>query len=389
LTQSTVSGIDRGAALYESRPALSATPPTDRIAALRRLAETLAIAVIGGGAFGLAGLPAGYLSGSILLVAAAALAGRPLLMPQRLTRAIFVLIGISLGAVVTPETLRGMATYPLSIAVLIAAMICVSLACTAYLILVHRWDLLSAYLASSPGGLSQVLVLAAELGAELRAIAIVQSLRVAIVAVGLPAGMSLLGLAGHAARRGNGPWTLALGGELAFLVGASAVAAVIAFRVRFPGGLLFGAMFASAALHGSGLIHAVMPPWVANTAMVALGAVIGARFTNTPLSLLAKFLGAAVGSFALSAVIVALFCAGLLTVLALPIPEVAIAFAPGSVDAMMLLALALHLDPVYVGAHHVTRIVLVSLSMPVVARRVTRAPAGAIKPPREPPTFQD
>jgi uncharacterized membrane protein AbrB (regulator of aidB expression) len=36
----------------------------------------------------------------------------------------------------------------------------------------------------------------------------------------------------------------------------------------------------------------------------------------------------------------------------------------------MLLALALHLDPVYVGAHHVLRIFMVSLMMPLVARRV-------------------
>jgi uncharacterized membrane protein AbrB (regulator of aidB expression) len=49
-----------------------------------------------------------------------------------------------------------------------------------------------------------------------------------------------------------------------------------------------------------------------------------------------------------------------------------IAFAPGSVDAMMLLALALHLDPVYVGAHHVMRIFFVSLTMPLIARRAAR-----------------
>ena len=221
--------------------------------------------------------------------------------------------------------------------------------------------------------MSQVLVVAAELGAELRAIAIVQTMRVAIIAVGLPAGLSLLGLAGHAVRRGNGPWSLALAGELAALVAASAVVAVIAFRVRFPGGLLFGAMFASAALHGSGLIHAVVPPWVANTAMVALGAVVGARFTNTPLRLLANYLAAAFGSFAVAVTIAALFCAACSPAAAAD-PEVMIAFAPGSVDAMMLLALALHLDPVYVGAHHVTRIILVSLTMPLVARRIAHKP---------------
>ena len=45
-----------------------------------------------------------------------------------------------------------------------------------------------------------------------------------------------------------------------------------------------------------------------------------------------------------------------------------IAYAPGAVDAMMLLALALNLDPVYVGAHHLARIFLVSLTMPLIAR---------------------
>lgn len=356
---------------------------------LRRLAETLGFAVLGGVPLGLAGFPAGYLSGAILVAAAAAFAGRPLSVPQLLTRVLFVVIGMSLGAVVTPATLHGMATYPASIAILVVAMICISLAGTAYLRVVHRWDLLSAYLGSSPGGLSQVLVIAAELAADLRAIAIVQSVRVVIIAVGLPAGLSLLGLAGHAVRPGNGPLSPALAGELALLVAASTVAGIIAFRIRFPGGLLFGAMFASAALHGSGLIHAVVPPWVANCAMVALGGVVGARFANTPLRLLAHYLGAALGSFAVAVTIAAAFAALLVRQLALPVPEVMIAYAPGSVDAMMLLALALHLDPVYVGAHHVTRIILVSLSMPLLARRVARKPAGAIKAPRTPPTFQD
>jgi membrane AbrB-like protein len=360
-----------------------------RIETLSRVAETRAFAAAGGVTLGLAGMPAGYLSGAILAAAAAALAGRPLLMPPLLTRAIFVVIGISLGAVVTPQTLHGMASYPASIAILIVAMLCVSIGGAAYLHLVHRWQLLSAYLASSPGGMSQVLVVAAELDADLRAIAIVQTMRVVIIAVGLPAGLSLLGLAGHAVRPGNGPLSFALADELAELVAVSIVAGYIAFRVRFPGGLLFGAMFASAALHGSGLIHAVVPPWVANMAMVTLGGVIGARFANTPLRLLANYLAAAFGSFAVAVTIASLFAALPVHMLGLPIPEVMIAYAPGSVDAMMLLALALHLDPVYVGAHHVMRVMFVSLLMPLVARWLARAPASALKAPRTPPTFQD
>jgi len=68
--------------------------------------------------------------------------------------------------------------------------------------------------------------------------------------------------------------------------------------------------------------------------------------------------------------------------------EVLIAYAPGSVDAMMLLALALHLDPVYVGAHHVVRIFLISLTAPLVARRIARKKKAPVASDRKPP-FQD
>lgn len=341
---------------------------------------------------GLAGVPAGWLSGSILAVAGASLAGRPMLIPTLMLRAIFVLIGISLGAVVTPETLHGMATYPLSIAVLLLAMAFISIGGAAYLRLVHRWGKVDAYLAAAPGGMSQVLALGAELGADLRAIAIVQSIRVVVIAVGLPAGLSLLGLVGHASPRAAVVLNLATLHELAILVAASSIAALVAYRFRFPGGLLFGAMLTSAVLHGSGLIHAVMPWWVANTAMVAMGAVTGSRFANMPLRLLMNFVAAAFGSFAVAVMISAVFSVILISLLSLRVAEVMIAFAPGAVDAMMLLALALNLDPVYVGAHHLTRIFFVSLTMPLVARRSARALKIENEPAKRPlkrPPYQD
>ena len=371
---------------------MPAPSATNRLAGLRHLAETLGVAAIGGAALGLAGVPAGWLSGSILAVAGAAVAGRPMFIPTLLMRAIFILIGISLGAAVTPETLHGMATYPLSIGVLLLAMIFISVSGAGYLRLVHNWGKVDAYLAAAPGGMSQVLALGAELGGDLRAIAIVQSIRVVVIAVGLPAGLSALGLVGHAPPRVTTALSIAVLDELAILVAVSSVVAVVAYRFRFPGGLLFGAMMSSAILHGSGMIQAIMPWWVANAAMVAMGAITGSRFANTPLRLLLNFITAAFGSFAMAVTIAALFAAVLIKVLSLRAAEVMIAFAPGSVDAMMLLALALDLDPVYVGAHHLTRIFFVSLSMPLVARRTARSlkvKSEKAKPLTKRPPFQD
>src|SRR5947209_12191251 len=91
---------------------------------LRRFAETLAIASVGATALGLAGLPAGWLSGAIVGVSAAALAGRPVFVPTQVTQAVYVILGISLGSSVTPNTVATMVTWPLSM--LAVAMVAVT-----------------------------------------------------------------------------------------------------------------------------------------------------------------------------------------------------------------------------------------------------------------------
>ena len=137
-------------------------------------AETMLIAAAGGITFVLLGIPAGLVSGSVLAVAIAALLGRPMKVPLPVARVCFVLIGILLGAVVTPETLRGVATWPASVALLALATVCMIVATTSYLRFVHGWDRLSAFLGASPGSMAQVVALAAEFKADLRGIAIVQ-----------------------------------------------------------------------------------------------------------------------------------------------------------------------------------------------------------------------
>src|SRR5215469_2482623 len=81
-------------------------------------AETLAIALAGGLTFTWLGLSAGLVSGSVVAVATAALLGRPMRVPVTLARACYVVVGTLLGTVVTPETLRGVVTWPASVALL-------------------------------------------------------------------------------------------------------------------------------------------------------------------------------------------------------------------------------------------------------------------------------
>ena len=121
--------------------------------------ETLAVALAGGVTFIWLGLPAGLVSGSVLAVATAALLGRPVRVPLGIARICYVIVGTLLGTVVTPETLRGITTWPASIALLMVASLGMIAATMTYLRVVHRWDSLSALMGASPGSMAQVIAL--------------------------------------------------------------------------------------------------------------------------------------------------------------------------------------------------------------------------------------
>lgn len=325
-------------------------------------------AFLGGAAANALGAPAGWLTGAMLVVSIGALLKRPMLVPDRLSRALFFITGMVTGSVVTPETVRGMATWPMSIVFLVAAMLCI-IACTSwYLRRVHGLDPLSALYASFPGALAQVIALSSQSGADLRAIMVIQSLRVLILSLGLPYVLVLSGILGTEGVRSSpvlhpGPvW------ELAILVAVSLIGALLLQRMRFPGGPAIYTMIPSALLYGSGLISAPLPGWVVIALMVMMGAITGARFANTDLALLRRLIVAALGSFAVGMSIAALFAVAAAMVLPVRAAEVVLAFSPGALDAMTLLALALGLDPIYIGAHHVARVVIVTMCLPLFMR---------------------
>ena len=354
-------------------------------------AETLLIGTVGGALFTLIGFPAGLVSGALLTVAVAGLIGRPVTVPRPLSRIISVLVGISLGAVVTPETLKGFAAFPVSISLLLAGTLCLVLATTSYLHLVHRWDWQSALFGASPGALAQVMVLANEYGADVRAIAIVQVMRVVILTIGIPAGLAYFGLTVTGILLPRSSAGIASVSELSILVVLSTAGALLLRVVRFPGGLMFGSMLASAALHGFGFIDAVLPWWVAAAAVIGIGAVTGSRFANTDPRTLLRYLGAALGSFAVAISVASVFVLICTALLPLRVADVVVAFSPGAQDTMMVLALALHLDPIFIGAHHLSRFLLVSLSIPLLAKWLGPPPARTVKEAQPPqrPTIED
>src|SRR5260370_22343193 len=162
--------------------------------------ETLAIGSAGGLLFLWLELPGGLISGAMIAVAGAGIAGRPLGVPQAIAHIILMTLGLSLGSMVSPVMIKNLSAYPVTIALLAAAPFCATFGSSFYLQRIHGWDRTSALLAGSPGALSQVIMLATERNADVAGIAVVQIMRVIILTAAVPV---LL-----APTRVLGPWAL-------------------------------------------------------------------------------------------------------------------------------------------------------------------------------------
>src|SRR5262249_52418017 len=95
-------------------------------------------------------------------------------------------------------------------------------------------------------------------------------MRVLLIVLGLPAGLALFGSTVEPVVSTRGATEPSLV-ELAILLTASGLSALAMLCIRFPGGLLFGAMAGSAFLHGTGLIHVSLPWWARRGAHAGRG----------------------------------------------------------------------------------------------------------------------
>jgi membrane AbrB-like protein len=343
--------------------------------------RTLAAAAAGGGLFAASGLPAAWLSGALTAVAVLAIFGAKVSVTKGIRGAAFIALGVMMGAAVTPETLTGMRTWPISLAVLALSVAATMAAVTFYLRRFAGWDGRTAFYASAPGALSTALALATQDGADVRRVAFAQAIRLFIIVALLPGALVSFGLSAAMPLPLRPPHMGSLGigtaGELALMAVTGIIGGIAADRAKVPGGILFGAMFASAILLAGGLVTALLPDYVLIPSFIALGASVGARFAGSDLATLKHFLLASLAAFAIAAAVALAFALLAAALSGEGVGKVIVAFAPGGVEAMSALAFVIGLDPAFVAAHHIVRFLLIGLLLPFAARLLFGpAPAG-------------
>ena len=333
--------------------------------AARRLILTFGAAVLGAGVFLVLGLPAPWLTGPALAVTLASLAGARVHVPLALRRLCFLLIGVGIGTSVTPEVLATARTWPLSFAILGLAMIGTLISTMFALRRVFGFDARTAALCAPPGHLSFVLALAEDRGGDVRLVGLVQSTRVLFLTLILPPLLVPMVAPGG---EGAADQTMRLWHWLALLPLSFALGQVFA-RLRLPAPELLAAMTLSSATQLTQITPGNLPDPITDAAFLTMGALIGTRFVGVTLDLVRRGLlaGVAVTSLAMVWALAAAWLGA--QALGLPLAKLLVAYAPGGLEAMAAMAVILEIGPTFVAAHHVWRLMILTVLIPWLGPR--------------------
>nr|WP_256378701.1 AbrB family transcriptional regulator [Nordella sp. HKS 07] len=329
---------------------------------------TFALGALGGALFAYLHLPAPWLAGSMIVAIVAVLSGVKLSVPHYLRVIAFIILGVQIGSSVTPETLATAARWPLSLAMLLLTVVAVTAACYVFYRRVRGWPVPDALFSSVPGALAMVVVMADEAKADMRRVIIAQSIRLFFLVAALPLVVTSLS-PGTAPRMTS---TAIIWWEIVLVFVASAAAALLLERLRFPAGLFIGPILVSAGFFLGDIAHGVLPSPALILANVILGTSMASRFQDFSPGELFYGLADGLAGFAI-ALAISILGAVLASLLAhLPFTLTLLAFSPGGLDAMAIIALALNLDPAYVGAHQLVRYFVMSLAIPPLAAYMLR-----------------
>jgi uncharacterized protein len=327
------------------------------------LGITLLVGTAGGLVAQVLHIPLGLLLGSLVTVGTLAatdtrILRQPMLLPPKLRMTFVPIIGVAIGGAFTPDIVQQAAAWwPSLLALLIYLPL---LHWVAYRLYIRAgFCRQTAFYGAVPGGLVESATMGEAAGADVPTLITLQFLRLILTIITVP--FAFLLLTGHSVGSASGavlPGAAPGLWDIVILTLAAILGTALGYALRLPGWIIIGPVLVSAAAHATGLTQAIPPGWLIAAVQVIVGAGLGARFAGMAGRTMVTAAKVAALNTAIALTLALIAAALLAPVVQEPVAAVFLAYAPGGLAEMSLIALSLQMSTVYVAAHHVARIIM-------------------------------
>ena len=360
---------------------MTTTTPSSYRDDLRKMAVTFTLAAITGAVFLMLDFPAPFLMGSLfgVWVIGSIFSGlHPHLGVARWFHIPVILgLGVFIGSFFQGDLIGHAITYAPTVIAMMAVTVIVTIIGYLFLTRIRGYAPVTAILCAIPGGQAEAIVMAREMVDKDYIVALFHLIRVAFVFITTPLllaaiqGQEAVAQSNQALQAMPGLLDLSLEQMISFI--ALAIGGMMMGRlIRLPMPHLLGPVLLSAGLHAAGLVSIPRIFEFVMLAQLVIGGGVGARLALVKFSALMVYLKDAVINTTM--ILTLYFSAAVLIAgyLGITVLEVWLAFVPGGLYEVTLLAVVFGFDIAFIAFHHTIRVILIFLTMPGIALRLRR-----------------
>ena len=334
-----------------------------------RATAAFLVGLVGGYIFLLLHAPLPWTLGSLAASAIVALTGRSWFLPPLASDFARPCVGVLAGSAFTLPVLISLPGWWDVLVVLMIYSIIVTILGSLYFQRVAKFDPITAFFASAPGGLGELSLLGSTLGGNLRTLVLVHSMRIITVVFVVPFAVRWYMVTESTIDfTPPHPSEAAELTDWAIMIACGVTGFFIGRPLRTLGGVMMVPMIMSAAVHIVGLTAMTPPNWLIALVQIVVGCLAGSRFAGLSWP---EFRTTVVAAVVWSLVLLVLAMIGAVVCRRFSdasLLELVLAFAPGGLVEITIVAYAMSVHVAFVTTCQLCRVTLVLLLTPTIFR---------------------
>ena len=316
-------------------------------------------------------VPLAWMIGPMIMTSIGALAGLKIIMPRLALSSVLILLGLYIGNYIDQNLFNQMLDWIWTTLIMLIYIIISIYIVSKYLQKFSGYQKKASIFSAAPGALGPLIILAEYEKSDLSQVATSHLIRLIIIITVFP--FIIVSSSDQETLIINDFNYMAQNHfNLALLIVGSLILIFIFDKIKVPAALLSGTLVASGILQITEIASYKLPETTINFCLLVLGASVGCRFANKTIKEIANN---SLHSIVATVILVIL---GLLAAyfanffVENSLMTLILAFCPGGIYEVAVIAIAFDLEPDFVAFHHIIRLLFILFTVPVFLKVIEK-----------------